>query len=54
MIPLIVDLIFLLQVLGMVALGLNALNDISVAAALCYYLQGMRCNYSQYVFSFPL
>jgi len=36
-----------LRVLGMVALGLDAVNNISVAIALCYYLQGMRCNYSQ-------
>ncbi|KAH0831832.1 hypothetical protein J3R83DRAFT_12682 [Lanmaoa asiatica] len=45
--PPIADLLFLLQVLGLISLGAGALNDIGVAASLCYYLQTMRSSYAQ-------
>ncbi|KAF9220870.1 hypothetical protein BS17DRAFT_786094 [Gyrodon lividus] len=36
-----------LRVLGSVSLGLGVMNDIAVAAALCYYLQGMRSSHTK-------
>ncbi|KAH0831873.1 hypothetical protein J3R83DRAFT_12744 [Lanmaoa asiatica] len=36
-----------IRVLGLISLGAGALNDIGVAASLCYYLQTMRSSYAQ-------
>ncbi|KAG8214426.1 hypothetical protein J3R82DRAFT_9448 [Butyriboletus roseoflavus] len=36
-----------IRTLGIVALGINTLDDISTAVALCYYLQTMRSSYAQ-------
>ncbi|KAN0074729.1 hypothetical protein V8E55_011778 [Tylopilus felleus] len=44
--PALPDLVHL-RVVGIVALGIGVLNDIGVAAALCYYLQSMRSSYTQ-------
>ncbi|KIJ64657.1 hypothetical protein HYDPIDRAFT_112055 [Hydnomerulius pinastri MD-312] len=35
-----------LRVVGSISLGLGVINDMAVAAALCYYLQSMRSSYS--------
>lgn len=50
--PVIPDSVFLLQVLGIVALAIGVLTDIGIATALCYYLQSMRLYYTQYVLVF--